>query len=170
MTSQSLSAHTTASNSSLLPRIRAAVFGTRADLAAPVLRVGLAVAMWPHGAQKMLGWYGGHGFDGTMGFFTQTMGLPAPVALFTILLEFFGPILLLLGVGTRAVALGFVGLMIGAIATVHARHGFFMNWSGAQAGEGFEYHVLVIAMAIALIVRGGGSFSVDRAVSRGGSA
>ncbi|MBL8861185.1 MAG: DoxX family protein [Planctomycetes bacterium] len=147
-------------------RIRSLVFATRSDLAAPVLRVGLAAVLWPHGAQKLLGWFGGHGFDGTVGFFTQTLGLPAPVAWFTILAEFFGPILLLLGLGTRAVAAMFIGIMVGAIVTVHAGNGFFMNWSGAQPGEGFEYHILVIALALALVVRGGGSLSVDRSIAR----
>jgi len=80
---------------------------------------------------------------------------------FIILLEFFGPILLLLGLLTRPVALSVIGLMIGAIATVHAPHGFFMNWSGAQAGEGFEYHLLVIGMGLALLVQGAGWGSID---------
>lgn len=167
MTSQSLSTHASSQGvSSSWSRLRSLAFATRSDLSAPILRLGLAAVLWPHGAQKLLGWFGGYGFDGTMGFFTQTMGLPAPVALFTILAEFFGPILLVLGLGTRAVAAAFVGIMVGAIATVHAGHGFFMNWSGAQQGEGFEYHILVIAMALALVVRGGGSFSIDRSIAR----
>lgn len=167
MTSQSLPVHATTSSTSLSwTRAKSLLFGTRADYAAPVLRLGLAAVFWPHGAQKLLGWFGGYGFEGTMGFFTKTMGLPAPVALFTILVEFFAPILLLLGLGTRAAALGIVGIMVGAIATVHAPNGFFMNWSGAQAGEGFEYHLLAIAIALALLVRGGGSLSIDRAIAR----
>jgi putative oxidoreductase len=147
-----------------------ALFATRADLSAPILRLALAGVMWPHGAQKLLGWFGGYGFEGTMGFFTKTIGVPAPVAVSTILIEFFGPLLLIFGLATRAVAAAFVGIMIGAIATVHAPNGFFMNWSGAQAGEGFEYHLLVIAMALALLVRGGGSFSLDRRIARGRGA
>lgn len=171
MTSQSLPVQSnTAPASFSWTKARSFVLGTRSDLGAPVLRLGLAAVFWPHGAQKLLGWFGGHGFEGTMGFFTKTMGLPAPVALFTILVEFFAPILLLLGLGTRVAALGIVGIMVGAIATVHAPHGFFMNWSGAQAGEGFEYHLLAIAIALALLVRGGGSFSIDRAIARTESA
>lgn len=144
------------------------MFATHPDLGAPILRLGLAAVMWPHGAQKLLGWFGGYGFDGTLGFLTGTVGLPAPVATFTILAEFFGPLLLLLGLGTRAVAASFVGIMVGAIVTLHAQHGFFMNWSGTQPGEGFEYHLLVIAMSLALLVRGGGSLSIDRVLAPAG--
>lgn len=168
MTSQALAANVSSpAPAGLLSR---ALFATRADLSAPILRLALAGVMWPHGAQKLLGWFGGYGFEGTMGFFTKTLGLPSPVAISTILLEFFGPLLLVLGLATRAVAAAFVGIMIGAIATVHAPNGFFMNWSGAQTGEGFEYHLLVIAMALALTVRGGGSFSIDRVLARGRGA
>lgn len=161
MTSQAFPAPLSASarpSTGLLARLLA----TRADFAAPLLRLGLALVMWPHGAQKLLGWFGGYGYSGTMGFFTGTLGLPAPVGTATILLEFFGPLFLLVGLGTRAVAASFVGIMLGAILTVHAQYGFWMNWSGAQAGEGFEYHLLVIAMSLALVVRGGGSLSLDR--------
>ena len=157
MTSQSLPVDASSANHGLLTRLLA----TNPTLGPAVLRWTLALVMFPHGAQKVLGWFGGYGWSGTMGFFTDKMGLPTPVAAFVILLEFVGPLLLLAGLGTRAVALGFVGIMFGAIATVHAEHGFFMNWYGAQAGEGFEYHVLVIGMALALVFAGGGRWSVD---------
>lgn len=143
-------------------RARELALATRADLSSPLLRLGLAAVMFPHGAQKLLGWFGGYGYEGTMGFFTETVGLPAPLAALAIGLEFFGPLLLLLGLGVRFVAAGFAAIMLGAIATVHAQHGFFMNWFGAQQGEGFEFHLLVITMALALMVRGAGSFSLDR--------
>jgi putative oxidoreductase len=142
-------------------RVLDLVLGTRADAAAPVLRLALAVVMFPHGAQKVLGWFGGHGYEGTMGFLTQSIGLPAPLAMLVIALEFFGPLLLLVGFAVRPVALGLIGIMLGAIATVHAPFGFFMNWTGAQAGEGYEYHLLVIAMCLALAIRGAGSLSAD---------
>jgi putative oxidoreductase len=141
------------------------VFATDRSLASVVLRVVLAFVMFPHGAQKALGWFGGYGWNGTMGFLTEQIGMPSVAAAFVILLEFVGPLLLLVGLGTRLVALGFVGLMMGAIATVHAQNGFFMNWNGDQAGEGFEYHLLVIAAAVALIIAGGGRWSVDRNVA-----
>lgn len=135
--------------------------------AAPVvLRLALAAVMFPHGAQKALGWFGGYGWSGTMGFLTGNAGLPSPVAAGVILLEFLGPVLLAIGLASRAVALGFVGLMFGAIATVHAPHGFFMNWSGNQKGEGFEYHILVIGLAAAIALIGSGPLSADAAIVR----
>lgn len=157
MTSQLLSAHVSAAPS-LLTRLLA----TDAALAPTVLRATLALVMFPHGAQKALGWFGGYGWSGTMGFLTGQIGMPSPFAALVILLEFLGPLLLLAGLGTRAVALGFVGIMFGAITTVHAEHGFFMNWVGAQKGEGYEYHLLVIGAAVALVLTGGGRWSVDR--------
>lgn len=135
--------------------------------AAPVvLRLTLAAVMFPHGAQKALGWFGGYGWSGTMGFLTGDAGLPSPVAAGVILLEFLGPVLLAIGLASRAVALGFVGLMFGAIATVHAQHGFFMNWFGNQKGEGFEYHILVIGLAAAIALLGSGPLSADAAIVR----
>ncbi len=161
MTSQAISGTALTTRSNLFHKLLA----TNAGLAPVALRTALAITMFPHGAQKMLGWFGGHGFSGTMGFLTETMGLPSPVAFLTILLEFFGPLLLLAGLGTRAIALGLTGIMIGAIATVHWKHGLFMNWFGNQAGEGFEYHLLVIGMGLALLFGGGGRWSLDRRLS-----
>src|SRR5207253_11044416 len=100
--------------------------------------------MFPHGTQKLLGWYGGVGLDGTMGFFTQKMGLPWSVAFLVIIGEFFGSFGLLAGFLTRFTAASFIIIMLGAITTTHLPYGFFMNWSGRQQGEGFEYHLLVI--------------------------
>jgi putative oxidoreductase len=137
-------------------------FATSAAWSPAVLRLTLATVLFPHGAQKAFGWFGGHGFDATMGFLTGSVGLPSFLAFFVIALEAFGPLLLLAGAMTRHVALAVIGLMIGAIATVHYPYGFFMNWSGGQAGEGFEYHLLVIGIALALVVSGGGAFSLDR--------
>lgn len=157
MTSQSLIVQAP-SRPTLLTRLLA----TDGTLAPAVLRATLAVVMFPHGAQKALGWFGGYGWSGTMGFLTGQIGLPSPFAALLILLEFLGPLLLLAGIGTRAVAAGFAGIMLGAIATVHAQHGFFMNWFGAQKGEGYEFHLLVIGGAIALALTGGGRWSFDR--------
>jgi putative oxidoreductase len=129
-----------------------------------VLRLTLAAVMFPHGAQKMLGWFGGYGFTGTMGFFTGTMGIPWLLAFGTIMIEFFAPILLLIGAGTRLAALGLGVVMTTAMLMVHAQNGFFMNWSGTQKGEGIEYFLLFIGMTIALIISGGGRWSVDRTI------
>ncbi|HKN71638.1 MAG TPA: DoxX family protein [Terriglobales bacterium] len=141
------------------------LMGTSNDVAFTILRFVLGVVFFAHGAQKMLGWFGGFGFHATMGFFTH-MGMPAPVAFLVICTEFFGGLGLIVGLLTRVAALGIGGEMIGAIFMVHLPNGFFMNWFGNQKGEGVEYHLLVIAIAAALLLRGGGAFSVDRALSK----
>ena len=129
-----------------------------------ILRLTLGLVMFPHGAQKLLGWFGGFGFDGTMGFFTQKMGLPWLIALLIIIGESFGSVALLAGFLTRFTAASLAVIMLGAIALVHLPNGFFMNWFGQQQGEGYEYHLLVIGIAAALLVTGGGKWSVDRTV------
>ena len=140
------------------------LMGTSEDVSLTTLRVVLGVVFFAHGAQKMLGWFGGYGFHGTMGFFTH-MGMPAPVAFLIICTEFFGGLGLIVGLLTRIAALGIGGLMIGAIFMVHLANGFFMNWMGTQKGEGVEYHLLVLAMTAVLLLRGAGAFSVDRTLS-----
>jgi putative oxidoreductase len=152
------------------------LFKTDDSWAGLILRMGLGGVISAHGAQKLLGWFGGNGFEGTMGFFTQTMGLPWVVAFLVIIGESLGSLGLIAGFLTRFTAASFVVIMIGAIATVHWPQGFFMNWFGQQQGEGFEYHLLVIAMSAALIVIGGGRWSMDGVIAawlergqRGGS-
>lgn len=140
--------------------------GTDASLSPLVLRAFLGAVMLPHGAQKLLGWFGGYGFSGTMGYFTDVVGLPWLIAFLVILIESFGALMLIAGVGTRLAALGTAAVMVGAIATAHWQHGFFMNWFGAQQGEGIEFHLLAIALAVGLVITGGGRWSVDRALSR----
>jgi putative oxidoreductase len=126
-----------------------------------VLRVMLGIVMFPHGAQKLLGWFGGFGFAGTMGFFTEQMHIPAVLALLVILAESIGAVGLVLGFLSRVAAFGMACVMVGAIWLVHWPNGLFMNWSGKQAGEGFEYHLLVIAISLALMIIGSGKWSVD---------
>jgi len=140
---------------------------TDADAGTAIARLVLGLVMFPHGAQKMLGWFGGHGFSGTMGFFTGPMGLPSALAALVIVIEFFGSLALILGAFSRPAALGIGAIMIGAVATVHLRFGFFMNWYGNAGGEGFEYHLLALALSAVVILRGGGAWSVDRALSSG---
>jgi len=131
-----------------------------------ILRWTLAVVLFPHGAQKLLGWFGGHGFQGTMGYLTDGVGLPWVIAVLVIVAEFFAPLGLALGLLSRPAAFGVASVMVGAVATTHWPHGFFMNWAGNQAGEGFEYHLLVLGLALALMVEGGGALSLDRRLSR----
>lgn len=142
------------------------IFATNDDRVALLLRLVLGVVMFPHGAQKMLGWFGGYGFSGSMGFFTQQLHIPAFFGFLAIVAEFFGSLALLAGFATRVAAAGIFTNMVVAVLTVHASVGFFMNWSGQQAGEGYEYHLLAIGIALALIIRGGGTASVDRALTR----
>jgi len=136
------------------------------DVTALVARLALGLAMFPHGAQKVLGWFGGGGFSGTMGFFTTQMHIPAVFAFLAILAEFAGALGLILGFLSRIAAFGILCNMIVAVVMVHGGNGFFMNWAGNQKGEGFEYHILAIALALIVIIRGGGAASVDRALTQ----
>jgi putative oxidoreductase len=138
---------------------------TSDDWTLTLLRLVLGLIFFAHGAQKMLGWFGGYGFSGTMGFFTNMMHIPAPLAFLVICAEFLGGIGLIVGLLGRVAALGIAVDMIGAVLLVHHRFGFFMNWTGQQKGEGFEYHLLAIVVGIVLLARGSGAFSVDRALS-----
>lgn len=133
------------------------------DSGAPLLaRLALGIVMFPHGAQKLLGWFGGYGFTGTMGFFTGTMHIPAVFAFLAIAAEFFGSLGLIFGVLSRVAALGIASNMLVAIVMVHQANGFFVNWNGNQKGEGIEYHLLAIGLALIVLVYGAGKASVDR--------
>ena len=140
-------------------------FATDDDITLLVSRVATGLVMFPHGAQKLFGWFGGRGFDATMSSFQERLGLPAFVALLVILGESLGALSLVAGFASRFCAFGIVLTMAGAL-TRHLDHGFFMNWSGQQGGEGFEYHLLAIAMAVAVMIRGSGALSVDRVLQR----
>jgi putative oxidoreductase len=130
-----------------------------------IARLTLGLVMLPHGLQKTLGLFGGHGFAGTMEYFTDTMGIPWIFALLAIAAESLGALALISGFLGRIAALGVAGVMAVAVATVHWQHGFFMNWSGAQPNEGFEYHLLALALALIVILRGSGRASVDLRLS-----
>jgi putative oxidoreductase len=140
------------------------LFQTDGSWALTILRVALGIVLFVHGSQKMLGWFGGFGFSGTMGFFTHQMKIPAPFAFLAIAAEFFGGLGLILGFLSRIAAVGIAVEMFVAVAMVHAHNGFFMNWFGTQKGEGFEYHILAIAMAVAVTIRGAGALSLDGAL------
>jgi len=141
------------------------LFATDDNPATVILRLVLGVVFFAHGAQKLLGWFGGPGFSGTMGMFTGYLHIPAPFAFLAIAAEFFGGLGLILGFLTRIAALGIGVNMLVAVAMVHHTYGFFMNWTGAQKGEGFEYHLLVLAITGYLMIRGAGALSVDRALT-----
>lgn len=145
---------------SLLSRVAA----TGDSLAPAVLRLTLGLMILPHGLQKTLGWFGGYGFNGTMGFLTGTVGAPWIFAFLAIMAESVGGLMLLAGLGTRIAALG-VGATMLVAGWQHRANGFFMNWAGNQKGEGYEFHLLAVGIVIALLILGGGRFSADRALA-----
>lgn len=140
---------------------------TTDDPAPALARISLALVFFPHGAQHVLGWLGGYGFHGTLQWMTGTLGFPAPLAVLALVTELVAPFALLVGLGGRVAALGLVGLMLGALTT-HWSNGFFMNWFGSlPAGqEGYEYHVLAMALASTVVLQGSGAWSVDRLLGR----
>jgi putative oxidoreductase len=141
------------------------LFKTNNSTAPLVARLMLGFVMFPHGAQKMLGWFGGHGFSGTMGFFTGTMHIPAVFAFLAILAEFAGSLGLITGLLSRVAAFGIATNMVVAILIAHAANGFFMNWFGNQKGEGFEYHLLAIGLALIVLIHGAGKASLDALIA-----
>jgi putative oxidoreductase len=143
------------------------LLSTDNDPAGLVMRLTLALVFFPHGAQKVLGWFGGSTAGATIQGFSK-MGLPPAISVFIMAAELGGSLLLILGLLTRLAALGIGCVMAGAIVLVHGKVGFFMNWMGMQKGEGFEYHVLALGLCIAVMIKGGGALSVDRALSGDG--
>ncbi len=143
----------------------ASLVATSDSFAPLFLRLSLGIMILPHGLQKTLGWFGGYGFQGTMGYLTNTVGAPWIFALLAILAESVGGVMLLAGVGTRVAALGVGGVMVVA-ALQHRSNGFFMNWFGNQKGEGIEFHLLALGMVLALLVLGGGKWSIDALLGR----
>jgi putative oxidoreductase len=141
------------------------LFHTSDNVLDTVLRLVLAAVYFPHGAQKVLGWFGGPGYSATMQHFTQGAHIPAFFAFLAIVAEFAGAIGLCFGLLGRVAAFGIFCVMAVAIALVHGHNGFFMNWTANKHGEGFEYHLLVIAIAVAIMIRGSGALSLDRVLT-----
>jgi putative oxidoreductase len=142
-----------------------AIFRTDDDASALVARLALGIVILPHGLQKLLGMFGGAGFTATVDYFVSS-GLPAFLAVLIIIGEAFGALGLILGFLSRVAALGITIIMLGAILTVHIKFGFFMNWAGTQAGEGFEFHILAIGLGLVVLLKGGGLWSVDAAITK----
>lgn len=142
------------------------IFGTQNDTTGLALRLTLGGVMLPHGLQKAFGLFGGAGLQTTLDAFTGKMGIPLPVAILVILAESAGALGLLVGFCTRLCALGIALVMGGAIYFVHGQHGFFMNWFGRQGGEGFEYHLLAIGLAVGIFLHGAGKWSFDQRIAR----
>jgi len=142
------------------------IFNTNNDLTGLILRLTLGLILFPHGAQKMLGMFGGYGFSGTMGFFTDTMHLPWIIGFLVIIIEFVGALSLIAGFASRIWAALTIILFTGIILTSHLDNGFFMNWFDNQKGEGYEYHLLIIGLSLALFVNGSGKLSVDKYITK----
>jgi putative oxidoreductase len=129
-----------------------------------IARLTLGLVLFPHGAQKMLGLFGGYGFTATIEALTNQMQLPWLIAFLVIIIEFFGAIFLIIGFANRIWSLAILFLFVGIIFTEQIQHGFFMNWFGAQQGEGYEYSILVIGLAISILINGAGKFSIDNKI------
>ncbi len=140
-------------------------FATQPSTTLLFQRLVLGAVILPHGLQKAFGWFGGFGFEGTLAFF-QSIGVPAPLGLLVLGSDLIGSLALILGLGTRLAAFGTAATMLGAILLLHAPNGFFMNWGGTLPGEGFEFHLLALGLAMPLIVRGAGAHSLDERVAR----
>jgi putative oxidoreductase len=138
------------------------IFNNNNDWTGLITRLTIGLIMFPHGAQKVLGWFGGPGFVAEMSLFTETLRLPWIIAVTVILIEFFGAIFLILGFASRLWAFAMGILFIGIIFTSHVDNGFFMNWYGDQKGEGYEYHLLIIGLSLATLINGSGKYSIDK--------
>lgn len=140
------------------------IFNTNNDLTGLITRLTIGLILFPHGAQKMLGMFGGYGFSGTMGFFTDTMHMSWIIGFLVIIIEFVGALSLIAGFASRIWSALTIVLFIGIIFTSHIENGFFMNWFGNQKGEGYEYHLLIIGLSLAILVNGSGKYSVDERI------
>jgi putative oxidoreductase len=143
------------------------LFSTGNDWTGLVLRFFLGLIMLPHGGQKLFGWFGGFGFEASVEYFVGTIGLPWIFAVAIVLIEFFGPVGLILGLASRFWAAAIAAIMVGAIFTVSLQYGFFMNWFGNQQGEGYEFHLLMIGLSLAVILNGSGRYSIDGLIKEG---
>jgi putative oxidoreductase len=144
-----------------------ALLATQNEFSLTIARLFLGIVIFMHGAQLMLGWFGGFGYAGSMQFFTQTLHIPVLFAWLAIMSQFIGAIALIVGLFTRIAAIGIAIDMLVAIFKIHIHVGFFMNWYGTLKGEGYEYHLLALALCLVLMARGGGALSIDGAVYEG---
>ncbi|MGQ0794458.1 MAG: DoxX family protein [Deltaproteobacteria bacterium] len=131
--------------------------GTQPSLGALFARIALGVILFAHGLQKAFGLFGGSGFSKTLEFFEQGLGIPPILTVIAILTELIGGIALIFGLLTRIWALGAASLMVVAIWTVHLKNGFFLS----SAGNGVEFNLALLGLALSLVAWGGGKFSVD---------
>jgi putative oxidoreductase len=141
------------------------VFGTYGSWSHLVVRVVLGVVFFAHGAQKTFGWFGGHGLTATIGGFRQ-MNIPPAATAIAAFIECFGGLALIVGLLARPAALGLIAIMLMAIAKVHGRHGFFLNFAMTPGkGHGYEFNLALIAMALSILIGGAGALSIDRLIA-----
>ncbi|NJM25492.1 MAG: DoxX family protein [Bacteroidia bacterium] len=144
------------------------IFKTSDQLSPALLRITLGLVVLAHGVQKLFGWFDGYGFSSTMSYFTDSVGLPWALGFFIVMLETAGALALIAGLATRLVALSYIGLAIGIVMKVHLGNWFFMNWFNNHAGEGYEFFILWVGIAVALVILGGGRYSLDKLIAGGG--
>ena len=140
------------------------IFKTNNDWTGLVLRLIMAIVMIPHAIQHTVGGLGGYGYTGVMGYFTQSLHIPWLIAFSVIAIEVVTPVLLISGLASRICSALLIILMIGIIFSSHVQFGFFINFLGNQKGEGYEYHLLYIGLALATFINGSGKFSVDQRI------
>ena len=142
------------------------LLGTNGDWAIAIARIALGVVFFAHGAQKMLGWFGGTGLRTTVRIFRENLHIPTPLAVLAVAAEFLGGLGLIVGLFSRVAALGIAVVMCVALFAVHRKFGFFMDWYGDKRGHhGIEYHILVLALALVVIFKGAGALSLDQVLS-----
>jgi putative oxidoreductase len=142
------------------------IVGTEGDWVIAIIRIVLGVVFFAHGAQMALGWFGGAGIQSTLSTFRKNLQIPAPLALLSVAAQFLGGLGLIVGLLSRVAAFGIAIVMSVALLVVHRKFGFFMNWFGEKEGHGIEYHVLVLALALTVIIKGAGAFSLDQVLYR----
>ena len=142
------------------------LLATTNDTTLAICRLVLGLVFFMHGAQLALGWFGGYGFAATLHYFTTQLGIPAVFAALAILAQFLGGLGLIVGLLSRIAAFGIAVVMLYAVIKIHLSVGFFMNWSGTQKGEGYEYHLLTLALCLLIMVKGAGALSIDGVLSK----
>lgn len=141
------------------------VFGTYPSWSHLVVRVALGIVFFAHGAQKTFGWFGGHGLSATIGGF-RSMNIPPAATALAAFTECVGGLALIIGVLARPTAIGLILVMLVAIAKVHAKNGFFLNFAMTPGkGHGYEFNLVLAAMALSILIGGAGAFSIDRLIA-----
>ena len=138
------------------------LLGTYPSWSRLVVRLALGIVFFAHGSQKVFGWFGGHGLKATIQMFQQYLKVPPAATVLVAFIECFGGLAMLVGFLARPAALGLVVVMLVAIAKVHGRNGFFLNMMMTPGkGHGYEFNLVLIAMALSILIGGAGVLSID---------